>query len=173
MRVNVYAEEMTDRIEIIEKETADGIFTGVRFYLELPVTPPTTQAGVYGDPVKGPFIHREGDDDSAAVTFWGKRDLRRTLVHALQLLDSYYSHVGKARTENSKPQDEELTKPSAKHTGVTLNFPARIFCPRCGQRHVETDGYEKRPHTTHLCEHCGAMFDVKARGATDAEAPMR
>lgn len=36
MRVNVYAEEMTDRVEIVEK----GEFTGLRFYLELPVTLP-------------------------------------------------------------------------------------------------------------------------------------
>ena len=40
--------------------------------------------------VRGPFIHRPGDDDSAAVTFWGKRDLRRTLAKALKLLDAYY-----------------------------------------------------------------------------------
>lgn len=38
MRVNIYAEEMTDRVEIVTKQTADGEFTGVRFYLELPVT---------------------------------------------------------------------------------------------------------------------------------------
>lgn len=36
MRVNIYAEEMTDRVEIIEKETGDGTFTGLRFYLEGP-----------------------------------------------------------------------------------------------------------------------------------------
>ena len=43
MRVNIYAEEMTDRLEIITKTTADGIFTGVRFYLELPCTIPVSQ----------------------------------------------------------------------------------------------------------------------------------
>ena len=38
MGVNVYAEEMTDRIEILSKELDGSIFTGVRFYLWLPST---------------------------------------------------------------------------------------------------------------------------------------
>lgn len=84
MRVNVYAEEMSDRIEIVTKETPEGKFTGLRFYLYLPVT--------QGDrDVSGPFIHREGDDDSAAVTFWGKTALRRALTKALALLDDQLS----------------------------------------------------------------------------------
>lgn len=96
MRVNIYAEEMTDRVEIIEKTTPDGTFTGLRFYLELPVNLTAAQLG-RDIPVdenthfaKGPFIHKTGDDDSAAVTFWGKQDLRETLRTALALLDEHY-----------------------------------------------------------------------------------
>lgn len=88
MRVNVYSEEMTDRIEIISKEIEGQTFTGVRFYLYLPVT-----TGARGEPtgsLRGPFIHRPGDDDSAAVTFWGKRDLRLVLRKALEMLDHHY-----------------------------------------------------------------------------------
>jgi hypothetical protein len=82
MRVNVYAEEMTDRVEVVQK----GEFTGVRFWLELPVT-----SNVLGKDVQisGPFLHHPGDDDSAAVTFWGKRELRKALVKALELLDAH------------------------------------------------------------------------------------
>ena len=40
--------------------------------------------------VSGPFMHRAGDDDSSAVTFWGKRDLREVLKQALTLLDEHY-----------------------------------------------------------------------------------
>lgn len=88
MRVNVYAEEMTDRVEIIVKEVEGEKFTGVRFFLELPVTTEVPSGGmtIY----KGPFIHRPGDDDSSAVTFWGKHDLRAVLIKALQLLDQHY-----------------------------------------------------------------------------------
>ena len=84
MRVNVYAEEMTERIEIISKEIGGQEFTGLRFYLELPVT-------LKGEQVAGPFIHQLGDDDSAAVTFWGKKDFREVLRKALRALDAYYN----------------------------------------------------------------------------------
>jgi hypothetical protein len=82
MRVNVYAEEMTNRIEIISKEIDGQVFTGLRFYLELPVSDGDRQ-------ISGPFIHRQGDDDSAAVTFWGKRNLRYVLAKALEALDAH------------------------------------------------------------------------------------
>ena len=82
MRVNVYAEEMTDRIEVISKTVNGEVFTGVRFYLELPVT---TGGGEMH--ISGPFMHGPGDDDSSAVTFWGKDKLRECLEHALSLLE--------------------------------------------------------------------------------------
>jgi hypothetical protein len=85
----VYAEEMTDRLEIISKEIDGNSFTGLRFYLELPAT-------VNGEQLRGPFVHRPGDDDSSAVTFWGKQDLRTMLRQALKLLDAHYD-----RAENS------------------------------------------------------------------------
>lgn len=88
MRVNVYAEEMTERVEIVLKSTEAGDFTGLRFYLELPVTIPNGHGGYLVH--KGAFIHKPGDDDSAAVTFWGKRDFRDVLRKALALLDEHY-----------------------------------------------------------------------------------
>lgn len=91
MRVNVYAEEMTERIEIIGKEIEGQKFTGLRFYLELPVTIPLEHGGHTVH--RGPFIHHPGDDDSAAVTFWGKSDLRKVLRKALSALDAHYDDV--------------------------------------------------------------------------------
>ena len=110
MRVNIYAEEITDRIEIITKEI-DGVqFMGIRFYLELPVS---TYKYAVGQPVKidvtpqthkdevlqirGPFIHHPGDDDSSAVTFWGKSDFRHILRKALSSLDNYYQEKAENR----------------------------------------------------------------------------
>lgn len=84
MRVNVYAEEMTDEIEIISKEIDGHTFTGLRLYLYLPVTGPD------GIQHQGPFIHRPGDDDSSAITLWGKRDLRKVLRKMLDTLDQHY-----------------------------------------------------------------------------------
>ena len=98
MRVNIYAEEITDRVEIIIKRTDEGTFTGVRFYLELPVSLATPPAKLGAQPgiaqVSGPFVHHLGDDDSSAVTFWGKRDLHAVLRKALDLLESHYTASG-------------------------------------------------------------------------------
>jgi hypothetical protein len=93
MRVNIYAEEMTHRIEIIEKVIEGETFTAVRFYLELPVTVPYIHSQGYVQ-YQGPFIHRPGDDDSSAVTFWGKKDLREVLVKAIDLLDAHHAKKG-------------------------------------------------------------------------------
>ena len=88
MRVNVYAEEMTDRIEVISKTIDGREFTGIRFYTELPAT--KTHADGTVEQVKGPFVHHPGDDDSSAVTFWGKKDLRHMLRLALARIDEHY-----------------------------------------------------------------------------------
>jgi hypothetical protein len=84
MRVNVYAEEMTQRVEIISKEIDGTTFTGLRLYLELPAT-------VNGQQYQGSFVHKPGDDDSSAVTFWGKTDLRPVLKRMTELLDHHYN----------------------------------------------------------------------------------
>ena len=100
MRVNVYAEEMTDRVEIISKEIQGQAFTGLRFYLELPVSVAQAQGGAVSQ-IRGPFLHHPGDDDSSAVTFWGKRDLRAVLRVALAALDAHYG------TRGLDPEDNE------------------------------------------------------------------
>lgn len=95
MRVNIYAEEMTDRVEIISKEIDGHVFTGLRLYLELPVT--VGYNGVEPINKQGPFIHRPGDDDSSAVTFWGKADLREVLDIMKQKLDEHYERRNKGK----------------------------------------------------------------------------
>lgn len=89
MRVNIYAEEMTNKIEIITKEIEGTKFTGLRFYLELPVTL-NNPDGITVSQFQGPFMHHPNDNDSAAVTFWGKQDLRNILRKALLMLDEHY-----------------------------------------------------------------------------------
>lgn len=106
MRVNIYAEEMTDRVEIVTK-TIDGVeFEALRFYLYLPVTKQVirdTHTGPVNDvvQVQGPFIHREGDDDSAAVTFWSRGQLRSILSKAIDLLDAHHNE------KNKKPHTQK------------------------------------------------------------------
>jgi hypothetical protein len=118
MRVNIYAEEMPEepRLELIVKDIEGQRFTALRIYLQLPASdftrmsqcPDCLGTGYHRDDycstcggkkeaplqVQGPFMHRAGDDDSAAVTFWGKRDLRKLLRRALDMLDDHYGDGG-------------------------------------------------------------------------------
>lgn len=57
MRVNVYAQEIIDRLEVVTTtaENTGASFIGIRFYLDSP------------DSLKPPA---HPDDDSSAVTFW-------------------------------------------------------------------------------------------------------
>lgn len=90
MRVNIYAEEMTDRVEFVTKTIDGKEFVGVRFYLYLPVTVKDSKVGG-PDEVRGPFLHRDGDDDSSAVTFWGKSSLKETLKYTIRMLETHYA----------------------------------------------------------------------------------
>lgn len=65
MRVNIYSEELTPRIEKVTKEANGITFHGVRFYLKSP-------AGLH---------HTAEDDDTSAVTFWAED--AEVLVHLM------------------------------------------------------------------------------------------
>lgn len=55
MRINIYSEEITPRIEVVHKEAEGRRFIGMRFYL-------------LSHPGMHPPLH--GDDDTSAITFW-------------------------------------------------------------------------------------------------------
>lgn len=84
MRVNIYAEEITQRIELVEKNG----FIGIRFYLELPVTQHMDDGRGFTQH-QGPFMHHPGDDDSSAVTFWGKADSILNFERAAEILKAF------------------------------------------------------------------------------------
>jgi hypothetical protein len=86
MGVNVYAEDITDRIVILSKESEGGTLTGVRVYLSMP-------GPNDGDRLQGPFTYHREDPDSSAVTFWGTRDLRPVLRQLLAMLDDHYERT--------------------------------------------------------------------------------
>lgn len=100
MRINVYSEEISDDIEIIEKEVDGQLYTGLRMFMYLPVTIPVKDKGNSDEILgytthRGKFMHRPGDDDSSAVTFWAKKESAQTelgelLKKALKSLDEYY-----------------------------------------------------------------------------------
>lgn len=84
MRVNVYGEELNDRVELIEKEvieeaTGDKFsFYGVRLWLKFPNQPWWVHRKVDG----------EEDDDSSAVTIWAetKEELADVFLNCIAAL---------------------------------------------------------------------------------------
>lgn len=143
MRVNIYAEELTDLIEVIEKETNDGKFTGLRMYLQLPVTTKAVvqdmEAAKEGrltvkeeyQQIRGPFLHGPGDDDSSAVTFWGKRDLRR-ILHIM--MDKLNVHYGSER----HPENMWHEQAGQARAWMTVCATLEKFNPTCFSRPLTT-----------------------------------
>lgn len=73
MRINVYAEELTEEVRIISVERKNQIFHGVRFVLK---SPPGLQDS------------KTNDDRSSAVTIWfpSKEEAERVLSLALHAI---------------------------------------------------------------------------------------
>ena len=59
-------------------------------------------------------------------------------------------------------------------------IPMLLWCPECGERHVDAGEFVTKPHHTHACQSCGHVWrpaivpTVGVRflpGFKDAEAP--
>ena len=83
MRINVYSQELTDEVNVIEKESNTGlIYTAVQLMLH-----------------SSPLLHHPPkDDDRSAVTFWlpKSRERRESLAKAFETMAA---EVRNARTE--------------------------------------------------------------------------
>jgi hypothetical protein len=74
MRVNLYHHEITDRVELRSKKAEGTTYSGIQFFIGHPV------------------IHKPGDDDGSAVTFWfsnskDRAKLKAAFARALALLE--------------------------------------------------------------------------------------
>lgn len=76
MRINVYAEELTNETEIVEKTVDGKVFYGIRLFLKSPTA-----------------LHQtETDDDRSAITFWvpwwGGKNHHDELIDVLHALSN-------------------------------------------------------------------------------------
>lgn len=167
MRVNIYAEEMTDRVEIVSKTIDGQEFTGVRFYLELPATI-TDAAGAFPQNVRGPFIHRPGDDDSAAVTFWGKKDSAFAFVKAIQLLAK--RHAINRATAQGGPYDwtANVLNPDSCWNKARVGEPVFILLGRDPAAPAAIEHWI----TQRSARRCNRPFDDKLHNAHDIACEM-
>jgi hypothetical protein len=96
LRVNVYGEELTSRVEVVHKTVKDPdgeeyVFYGLRFWLRFPNQPW--------------WVHRktEGwdDDDSSAVTFWAE-----SLGRIQDMLFDAMQTAQEARPRDDDPEED-------------------------------------------------------------------
>lgn len=54
---------------------------------------------------------------------------------------------------------------------LKIIIPLKIFCPHCGERHIDdrrdSERWERRAHTTHRCQQCAMDFDVFVSGVAE------
>jgi hypothetical protein len=103
MRVNVYAAEATNRVQIVEKARGGVNYVGCRIFLELPATVPVKNGTALQ--IAGPYNPTPEEDDSGAVTFWAREgdDLRPLMRQALGLLDKHYKAKDAAKLSPAGP----------------------------------------------------------------------
>lgn len=42
--------------------------------------------------------------------------------------------------------------------GFSKPIPMLLWCPECGERHVDVGEYATQGHHTHACQHCGHVW---------------
>lgn len=55
-------------------------------------------------------------------------------------------------------------------------IPTLLFCPYCGQQHVDAGEWATKPHRTHLCLHCHKTwrpYEVATYGMAYTLAPKK
>lgn len=97
MRINVYAEELTDEVEVVTKTVTDEefgerTFFGLRFFLK---SPPELH-------------HSEEDDDRSAITLWVKWTYERGNDFSLikDLLDNLKDNLITTWTQQRQREGE-------------------------------------------------------------------
>lgn len=43
-------------------------------------------------------------------------------------------------------------------TSLEVPIPMLLWCPGCGNRHIDRGEFAERPHHTHACQHCGFVW---------------
>lgn len=50
-----------------------------------------------------------------------------------------------------------MTDPN-EHDNCGLVHPMLLWCPECGERHIDEGVYATRPHRSHACQFCGMVW---------------
>lgn len=69
-------------------------------------------------------------------------------------------HYGCVRHRQAgKPDTPSLVLTSAGDGGLRwAPIPMLLWCPACGERHIDEGEFATKPHHTHACQHCGMVW---------------
>lgn len=137
MRINVYAEELTDVTEVVTKEVDGKTFYGIRLYLYLPVTLDTKTDKAVGQ-TRGPFVHHNDDDDSAGITFWIPWTKEEGCDFCF--LHHIFRDMGRKVLEAQKMEAERLEAARVKEVSQykPYSLSNRVTCPHCHRTYRTT-----------------------------------
>lgn len=85
------------------------------------------------------------------LTFEGAK---RAIVRLTRRCAEYDEALGRevARRELAEIQQDALA------ALVNTQIPIRLWCPDCGRLHVDEGEWATKPHHTHACQYCGAVW---------------
>jgi len=52
----------------------------------------------------------------------------------------------------------ELRDATARAAQCERPIPMLLWCPECGERHIDVDEFATKPHHTHACQGCGMVW---------------
>jgi len=66
--------------------------------------------------------------------------------------------VTKGHTRQAIAHAFQIGQWSARGAGDDSPIPMRLLCPECGRLHIDEGEFATKPHHTHACQHCGAVW---------------
>lgn len=54
--------------------------------------------------------------------------------------------------------EHALSSLQERYANVVAPVPMLLWCPECGERHVDVGDFAQAPHHTHACQHCGLIW---------------
>lgn len=82
-----------------------------------------------------------------------------SLIRSLAILIDR-AEKGSLSSANAKDQAERSTKGFSTYVKVETEpgIPMLLFCPKCGERHIDEGEFATKLHHTHACQECGMVW---------------
>jgi len=117
VRMNIYAEELTEDVEIVEKTADTGAkFIGVRLYLKSP----------------SELHHTDKDDDRSAITLWVKSSKEGFKPGDAEFLYKLLMVAGGKLSEKAYDLTHRRAKDELSWKLYDLKHPETALCGTCG-----------------------------------------